>query len=101
MFECGKCKREFRSQRGLSMHLNKCDVVPNEESLPTEKKAEEANEAIKTHNSRIEDEMEGISDNIRRRIEKLRDAYKSTYDAEARHNIDCEIRDLKISCQSN
>ena len=38
-----------------------------------------------------------LSDSIIRKIAKLKDAWKSTPDAEARHNIEIQIKELKIS----
>ena len=73
------------------MHEKKCDVSP----------PEEVEEIIETTTEGTTNEMEGLSDNVRRRIAKLRDAWKSTPDAEARYNIECQIKELEISSQSN
>ena len=75
MFTCGNCNREFKSKRGLSMHVNKCTIQDTEEVI-------------------VVQEGKSIPYDTERQMRKLRDLYKSTYDAKSRHDIDVQIKRL-------
>jgi len=74
MYTCIECERVFRSKGGLTTH----------------KKTHEVALEVEVVESILE-----VSESDERRIRKLRDAYKSTFDAEARHRIDLEIASIK------
>lgn len=76
MYRCDRCGKEVRSESGLKRHMNGCVVEEVLDSLEDTKVVE-------------------VSDNVAIKIKKLRDARKSTWDAEARHNIDLQIKELE------
>ena len=85
MHQCNRCGREFKSKAGLGKHGKGCSVEPEQEEVIVE---EVSNEVV----SNVES-----SDRVARRIAKLKDAYKSTWDAEQRHLIDLQIKELTRS----
>ena len=72
MYECDRCGKQVKSESGLKRHKNTCEVVEEEQIADIE-----------------------LSDSVIRKIAKLRDAWKSTPDAEARHNIEIQIKELE------
>ena len=70
--EVCKCGREFKSNAGLARHKQSCSNKPLEYMA--------------------EDE---VVESVARKIKKLRDAWKSTPDAESRYNIECQIKELE------
>lgn len=79
MYQCDNCRREFKGKSGLTNHSKSCK--------PTEEITEEV----------VSDEVgnsQEVSDNIARKLEKLKDARSSTWDAQARHKIDMQIKEL-------
>lgn len=86
MYQCDNCGREFRGKSGLTNHSKVCEpiveVVEEEQPIIEEVVSNE-----------VVSEQE-LSDNIVRKIEKLKSARASTWDAEARHNIDMQIAEL-------
>jgi hypothetical protein len=68
MYKCSKCSGEFKSNAGLAKHEKSCSVVKEEVVL---------------------------SDNVKRMIEKLKDAAKSCQDAEHRHKLEQEWKRLE------
>lgn len=83
MYKCDGCDREFKSASGLKRHRPTC----------------ESKEEVETTEEVVENEVVSVSkelgDNIIRKIAKLLDARKSTYDAQARHDIDLQIQELR------
>jgi len=73
MYTCVECERVFRSKGGLTTH----------------KKTHEVALEVKVVESILE-----VSESDERRIRKLRDAYKSTFDAVSRNDIENEIKSL-------
>lgn len=80
MYKCEQCSKEFKSATGLKRHKSYCKQQEPEV-------VEEVKNDMET--------KEELSDNIVRKINKLLDARKSTWDAKARHEIDIEIARLK------
>lgn len=80
--KCNVCDREFKSNSGLKIHSKSCKAV--EEPKIVEEVVED--EVV----SKVE-----LSDNIVRRVKKLKDLYSSTWDAEARYKIQLEIKELE------
>jgi predicted ATP-dependent serine protease len=85
MFKCSKCGKKYKTEKGLNQHENTCNVI---DELPEEK--ETVLEPITAQETASDD----MSEWTKRHIEKLQDLRKSTYDAETRHNIDMQIREL-------
>ena len=77
MYECDRCGKQVKSESGLKRHQNTCEVV--EDEIVEEEQIVDID----------------LSYNVARKISKLRDAWKSTPDAEARHNIEMQIKELK------
>ena len=77
--EVCKCGREFKSNAGLARHKQSCSNKPLE--YVAEDEVVELNEVVES---------------AARKIRKLRDAWKSTPDAESRYNIECEIKELEV-----
>ena len=73
MYTCVECERVFRSKGGLTTH----------------KKTHEVALEVEVVESILE-----VSESDERRIRKLRDAYKSTFDAVSRNDIENEIKSL-------
>lgn len=82
MFICEYCGKELKSQAGLKRHMNTC-------SEAKENQTEEV--------SQDEVQKTTMCDKTQRRIDKLRDAWRSTPDAESRYKIEQEIKAL--SCE--
>jgi hypothetical protein len=82
MFKCEWCNKEVKSSSGLTRHMNNCSQKPVESQEDVEV-ANDMPEVIKepTDSSRA--------------IEKLLDLRKSTFDAETRYAIDCQIKELR------
>ena len=78
MYECDRCGKQVKSESGLKRHQKTCVIIDSE--------------VVEEQTSDVE-----LSDSIIRKIAKLKDAWKSTPDAEARHNIEIQIKELKIS----
>jgi uncharacterized C2H2 Zn-finger protein len=70
MWECKDCGKEFKTERGLKLHVNKCTAPKKEETKE-------------------------LSDSVKRKIDKLIDAKNSCLDAEHKHKIEMEIKELK------
>ena len=78
-FKCNVCNRIMKSKAGLAIHSKSCVVETKEVEV-------------------VEDEVvctNEPSDNIKRKIAKLRDSYLSTQDAQSRYDIQCRIADLE------
>lgn len=84
MFKCDNCGREFRGKSGLTNHSKVCEPIEEVEEQLTEEEVISNEVASKQE----------LSDNIARKIGKLKSARSSTWDAEARHNIDLQIAEL-------
>ena len=84
MFECSNCNREFKSKAGLAIHSKSCVV---EDEIIETKEAEVVEDEVVCTNE--------PSDNIKRKIAKLRDSYLSTQDAQSRYDIQCRIAELE------
>lgn len=113
MHKCDNCGREFKGKSGLTNHSKVCftkeevEKYVNEDNPITEEEEKEIYQAVSLHNAIIDStesakeksnevvKTKKLSDNIERKIAKLLDSRKSTWDAEARHNIDLEIERLK------
>ena len=76
MYECSKCGKEFKSEKGLKIHDSKCIVETQIEAVEEENTVE-------------------VSDSIQRKINKLIDAKNSCYDAEYKYKLEQEIKQLK------
>lgn len=79
---CSICNKEFNTQQGLKRHLHTCKV--KEETLPEVETIE------------VKGSTTNLSEDVMRKINKLKDLARSTYDAEARYNIECEIKKLML-----
>ena len=78
-FKCNVCNRIMKSKAGLAIHSKSCVVEAKEVEV-------------------VEDEVvctNEPSDNIKRKIAKLRDSYLSTQDAQSRYDIQCRIAELE------
>jgi hypothetical protein len=78
-FKCNVCNRIMKSKAGLAIHSKSCVVETKEVEV-------------------VEDEVvctNEPSDNIKRKIAKLRDSYLSTQDAQSRYDIQCRIAELE------
>jgi len=105
MLRCDKCGRDgFKSKGGLTMHKKNCKVEVVEEETLEEVITEEVveDEVVSTEKQEFNDNPERgiiqekvLSDNIKRKLKKLRDARKSTWDAVSRNNIDLKIKELE------
>ena len=120
MFECEICGREFKGKSGLTNHRKACELVVTEEHPITLEEETDVVNAIATYTgestinvvkkiaeikeentelfegaSNEVDKGQELSDNIRRKLDKLRDARSSTWDAQARYEIDMQIARLK------
>ena len=81
---CNKCNREFKTVSGLKIHLKSCAIQSNiDDNDLVSKTMDEPKEAV----------FDGTVD-VERVVDKLRDMYKSTYDAKSRYDIECEIKSL-------
>lgn len=72
MIRCEKCDKEFKSNAGLSRHIKSCKGIINEMVGNKEQ-----------------------NDETKRKLAKLRDARASTFDAEARHKFDLQIKEIE------
>jgi hypothetical protein len=82
MLKCEWCGKEVKSPSGLKRHMNNCPQKPVE----SQKDVEVANDIP---------EVVKVSTDSSRAIEKLLDLRKSTYDAETRYKIECQIKEFK------
>ena len=89
MYQCDKCGREFKGKSGLTNHSKSCSAEPEEEVVIEPEKVEVVDEVVSDENE--------LSDSIKRKLKKLQDARKSTWDAEGRYMIDIEIAALNKS----
>ena len=81
MYKCEQCGKEYKSTRGLVNHRKECEPI-------------EEQPAIEEVASNEVDKGQELSDNIRRKLDKLKDARSSTWDAQARYEIDLQIKEL-------
>jgi hypothetical protein len=82
MFKCEWCNKVVKSSQGLKRHMNTCSQKPVEDK-----------EAIEVTND-MPEVVEEPTDNSRA-IKKLLDLRKSTFDAQTRYAIDCQIKELR------
>lgn len=78
---CTECGKEFKTKRGLDTHNLKCKPTEVEEKVVPQ----------------IKDRPTLDIDNVQRKINKLKDARNSCYDAEARYKFEQEIKELEKS----
>lgn len=83
MFKCEYCNKEVKSKGGLSRHMNSC---VNKLSVYIED--------VEVSNDKPEVLKESVSASTELRIKKLKDKYKSTYDAHTRIEIQKEIESI-------
>jgi len=99
MFKC-ECGKEVKTEFGLKRHKLSCKNIPIEiiDDEITDKvvldEVVESKESISQTERGVIQQGE-LTDNIKRKIKKLRDLRKSTWDAEQRHNIDLQIKELE------
>jgi len=75
-----KCGKEYSKEHHYKNHIKKCTF--KEEEVVTVEEEVVAQENV-------------LDDATQRKIKKLRDARSSTFDAQSRHNIDLEIKELE------
>ena len=83
MFKCEYCGKVVKSKGGLARHMNSCANKPSEDT-----------EDVKASNDKSEVLKEPVSASTELRIKKLKDKYKSTYDAHTRIEIQKEIESI-------
>ena len=84
MFKCEYCDKLVKSKGGLKRHMSNCVNKPSEDT-----------EYVEACNDKPEVLKESVGTSTELRIKKLKDKYKSTYDAHTRHQIELEIEELK------
>ena len=81
--ECGKV---VKSQSGLKRHKATCKATESKEEV-------EVSETITEVVSKPSDSS--MADRVNRQINKLEDSIRSTFDAKARYDLECQIKELK------
>ena len=83
MFKCEYCDKEVKSKGGLKRHMNNCVNKPSEDT-----------EDVEVSNDKPEVLKESMNASTELRIKKLKDKYKSTYDAHTRIEIQKEMESI-------
>lgn len=78
--KCKNCNKDIKSDKGMILHLKSCNALETVKVIETIPEAKE--ELIDTSM-------------LQRKIDKLLDLRKSTFDAETRFRIDEEIKELR------
>ena len=87
-FKCEHCGKEYKREAALKKHIEKEHPGIEEEALE-----EQAAEQSLIENEVSEDTV--IVSEIKRRIEKLKIRIRDCYDAETKHRLEGELKDLK------
>lgn len=87
MLKCNVCSREFKNKSGLTIHKKVCKPILEES---------ESKETVEV--SKTIDEVVKMSSDAcmtpKSRLSKIKDAYNSCYDAEAKYKLECEYKSL-------
>ena len=95
MFTCEQCGKEYKTKKGLTAHMKKCEVVI-EEQLEDEAVVTMLEEVTAPIMDIKEVSTEGVLYAERQRmIAKLEMTIKMCYDAETKHRLEMELKELK------
>ena len=98
MFKCEYCGKKLKSKSGLTLHKKTCSERPQEEE--TTKKEQSVEETIEAA-SEAPTEVKAVSSETvidverQRRIDKLKVTISSCYDAETKHRLEQELKELE------
>ena len=97
-FTCPTCSKEYKRESALLKHMDAKHPDDTENYLevrdndPIDQIIEEYGELS---DEELEKEPTERSDENQRRIDKLKVTIKGCYDAETKHRLECELKDLE------